>query len=92
MGNIEIRWTDYMKYRLGLRRFDIAVVEKILRYSSERYIDTSTGRLIAMGRHNRQLVMIPYEKEGNKLTPLTIHVTSRQQITFRIKSGRFGIE
>ncbi len=92
MGEIEIRWTDYMKYRIELRRFDIATVEQILRYSSERYIDTSTGRSVAVGRHDRRLVIIPYEREGNTLIPLTIHVTSRQQVKFRIKSGRFRNE
>ena len=44
-----IVWTEYMKYRLKLRGYDLATVEHILRYSSERYVDTVTGRLIAIG-------------------------------------------
>jgi hypothetical protein len=92
MDEAQIIWTDYMRYRLSLRGFDIAKVEQILRYSEERYIDATTRRLVAVGRHDRRLVMIPYEHEGNTLTPVTIHVTSRQQINFRVKSGRFRNE
>ena len=39
-----------------------------------------------------EYMMIPYELEGRTLTPVTIHVTSRQQINSRIKSGRFTNE
>jgi len=35
-----IVWTDYMKYRANLRGFDLAKIEDILRYSTERYFDT----------------------------------------------------
>jgi len=31
-------WTEYMKYRARLRGFDLARVEEIVRYSSERYL------------------------------------------------------
>ena len=92
MDEVTIVWSDYMKYRLRLRGFDLATVEHIVRYSNERYIDITTGRLVAVGKHDRRLVMIPYEREADRLTPVTIHVTSRQQIKFRVKSGRFGNE
>jgi hypothetical protein len=92
MEETTIVWTEYMKYRLKLRGYDLATVEHILRYSSEWYIDTVTGRVVAIGRHGRLLVMIPYERKGGTLTPVTIHVTSRQQINSRIKSGRFKNE
>ncbi|OGW03359.1 MAG: hypothetical protein A2889_08920 [Nitrospinae bacterium RIFCSPLOWO2_01_FULL_39_10] len=42
-----------------------------------------------IGKHDDRLVMIPYEKHENKITPVTIHVTTRQQINFRFKIGRF---
>ena len=92
MEEATIVWTEYMKYRLRLRGYDLATVEQILRYSSERYIDTVTGRLVAIGRHVNLLVMIPYERKERTLTPVTIHATSRQQINSRIKSGRFKNE
>lgn len=92
MEDSQIVWTDYMKYRLNLRGFDLGKVDRILRYSSERYIDMVTGRHIAVGKHKQFLVIIPYEIEGKSPIPVTIHVTSRQQINFRLKSGRFGNE
>ena len=92
MDEATIVWTEYMKYRLSLRGYDIATVEQILRYSSERYVDTVTGRVVAIGRHEELLVMIPYELKGRTLTPVTIHATSRQQINSRIKTWRFKNE
>ncbi len=62
MDEATIVWTEYMKYRLSLRGYDLATVEQILQYySSERYVDTVTGRVVAIGRHEKLLVMIPYE-------------------------------
>jgi hypothetical protein len=84
--------TEYMEYRLKLRGYDVATVEHILRYSSERYVDTVTGRLVVIGRHVKLLVMIPYERKGSTLTPVTIHATNRQQINSRLKSGRLKNE
>lgn len=92
MGEATTVWTEYMKYRLRLRGYDLATVEQILRYSSERYVDTVTGRLVAIGRHVNLLVMIPYERKGGTLTPVTIHATNRQQINSRLKSGRLKNE
>ena len=92
MEEAMIVWSEYMKYRLNLRGYDLATVEQILRYSSERYVDIVTGRVVAIGRHEKLLVMIPYELKGRTLTPVTIHAISRQQINSRIKSGRFNNE
>ena len=87
-----IIWTDYLKYRVQLRRFDLSHIESIVRFSEERYLDTTTGRNVVVGRHGKLLVMIPYDREDDTLTPVTIHATSRQQINFRVKSGRFTHE
>ena len=84
-----IEWADYMKYRVKSRGFELSKIENILRHSGERCFDTTTHRLIAIGKHDDRLVMIPYEKHENKITPVTIHVTTRQQINFRFKIGRF---
>jgi hypothetical protein len=89
MSEPEIRWTGYLKYRAKLRGFDLAGIERILRYSTERYMDTATGRRVVVGHHNRDLVLIPYERQGDVVVPVTVHVTSRKQIRFRVKSGRF---
>ena len=92
MEEVTIVWTEYMKYRLSLRGYVLTTVEQILRYSSERYMDTVTERVVAIGRHEKLLVMIPYELKVCTLTSVTIHATNRQQINSRIKSGRFKNE
>jgi len=88
-SHIEIIWTDYVKYRARLRGFDLANIEHIVRYSDERYLDTVTGRLIAVGRIDNLLVIIPCDTNQGSITPVTIHATTRQQINFRLKTGRF---
>jgi len=87
-----IIWTEYLQYRAELRGFDLARLERIIRHSSERYFDTVTGRTIVVGRHNKQLVMIPYEMDGDTVIPVTIHAITRQQIRFRLRTGRFTNE
>lgn len=82
-------FTDYIKYRSTLRGFNLDKVENILRYSQEKYFDVETQRKIVIGKHNDNLVMIPYEIEKENIIPVTIHVTTRQQIKFRLKTGRF---
>lgn len=89
---MNIIWTDYMKYRGRLRGFELSLVEDIVRYSSERYIDMETQRLVVVGRYNERLVLIPYEREDQDVTPVTIHVTTRQQINFRLRTGRYRNE
>lgn len=83
-----IIWSDYFRYKITLRRFDLAIIEEIVRYSGERYYDALTGRMIVIGRYDNRLVMIPYEQIENQITPITIHVTTRQQIRFRLMNGR----
>lgn len=87
-----IIWTDYMRFRAALRGFDLAKLEEIIRHSTERYIDSETGRLVVIGRHGQQLVMIPYETSEERITPITVHATTRQQIRLRVKTGRFTHE
>lgn len=88
-SHVEIVWTDYMKYRARLRGFDLAKIEHIVRYSIERYRDTVTERLITVGRIDDLLVMVPCDAEQGSITPVTIHATTRQQINFRLRTGRF---
>jgi hypothetical protein len=78
-----------MRYRARLRGFDLAKIEDIVRYSGERYFDTVTGRSVVVGRYDNMLVMIPYETDEDAITPITIHATTRQQINFRLRTGRF---
>lgn len=89
---IEIVWTDYVQHRARLRGFDLARIEHIVRYSPERYFDAATGRAVAVGRHGDTLVAVPYEAGDRTLTPVTVHATTRQQISFRLRTGRFTNE
>jgi hypothetical protein len=82
-------FSDYIKYKAASRGFELEQIEQILRYSEERYFDTATHRMIAVGKHDNRLVMIPYETDVDTIMPVTIHATTRQQIKFRLKTGRF---
>lgn len=84
-----IIWTSYLRYRAEQRGFDLDIIEDILRFSSERYYDVETNRTVVVGKHNSQLLLIPYEHNDNSITPITVHVTTRQQIRFRLNNGRF---
>jgi hypothetical protein len=86
---MEIVWTGYLRYRAKIREFDLPILEKIVRFGNERYFDSSTGRRVVIGRHKGSLVMIPYERDGDVMTPVTVHTTSRKQVHFRLNSGRF---
>ena len=89
---LRILWTDYLQYRLKLRDFDINRVERILRHGDERYLDTATEKMIAVGKHDSRLVLIAYDAtEENQIIPTTIHATTRQQVNNRLKSGRFQL-
>jgi hypothetical protein len=86
---LEIIWTDYLKYRAELRGFDLAEIEQVVRHSGERYFDTETRRLVVVGRVSDALAIIPCDVSQDAITPVTIHVTTRQQVNFRLKTGRF---
>ena len=81
-----------MQYRAALRGFDLEKIEAIVRYSPERYLDKSTGRQIAVGQHGKTLVVVPYEADDETITPITVHATTRQQINFRLVSGRYSYD
>ena len=89
---ISITWSEYMRYRTTVRGFDLDKVEEILRFGLERYFDTETRRSVVVGRHQERLVIIPYEKDGNLVKPVTVHAITRQQIRFRQRTGRFQDE
>ncbi|MCI0698718.1 hypothetical protein L0337_42805 [candidate division KSB1 bacterium] len=72
-----------------MREFDLAKIENIVKASPERYSDTATGRRVAVGRRDNKLVMVPYEADENLITPVTVHVTTREQINLRVGTGKF---
>lgn len=92
MGELHIEWTEYLQYRAVERGFDLVRIEEIVRYSPERYIDNATGRLVAIGKQDKVLLMVPYEIVANRIRPITVHATTRTQIDARRASGRFTNE
>jgi hypothetical protein len=86
---MDVAWTDYFRYRATLRGFDLGRIEEIVKHTTERYVDTATDRRIAVGRCGKTLVLVPYETSNEVITPITIHVTTRRQIAFRVQTGRF---
>jgi hypothetical protein len=88
-GKTTIVWSAYMKFRAIQRGYVITRIEEIVRYADERYFDTVTRRVVVVGKHDDRLVIIPIERVGDSVTPVTIHATTRQQIRFRLRSGRF---
>ena len=89
---MRVGWTSYIKYKARLRGFNLARIEEIVKHSVERYFDTETGRRVVIGHHDGILVVVPYEANQDLITPITIHATTRQQIRFRIQSGRYTLE
>lgn len=46
--------------------------------------------MVVVGKQGKSLVTIPYEVgEDGAVIPVTVHATTRQQINYRIKSGRY---
>jgi len=88
-ADAQVIWTDYLRYRAHTRGFDLTLIERLLRFTSNRHFDTVTRRWVVIGRHGSRLVMVPYDQEQNSITPVTIHIITRQQITFRLRTGRF---
>jgi hypothetical protein len=91
MEETQIQWSEYMLYRIKERGYDAAKVEEIIRHSAERYTDTESGRTVIVGRHDELLVLIPIEMDGSTIIPITVHAITRQQIRFRLQTGRFQV-
>ena len=91
MEETQIQWPEYMLYRMKERGYEASKVEDIIRHSAERYTDTQTRRTVIVGRHDELLVLIPIEVEGSAIIPITVHAITRQQIRFRLQSGRFRV-
>ena len=82
-------WTAYLQHRARLRGFDLAEIERIVRFSEERYFDTLTQRTVVIGRNREQLLLVAYEQKQETIIPITVHVTTRQQVVFRLRTGRY---
>ena len=81
--------SDYLKYRCKTRGFNLSIIDDIIKHSEERFFDTESGRNMMVGRHKKTLVIIPYDENESTICPITVHAISRQQIKFRLTTGRF---
>jgi hypothetical protein len=52
-------FTEYLKYRAEIRGYDLGRIEDILKFSTKWYFDAITNRVIAIGKHDNRLVMVP---------------------------------
>jgi hypothetical protein len=86
---LRIVWTNYMQYRAKIRGYDLKRLEEIVTGSTERYFDIETGTAVIVGRYDKKLVLIPFEVSEDRVTPITVHATTRQQINLRLRTGRF---
>jgi hypothetical protein len=90
---MKIEYSDHLENRLVLRRIDRNLPERIFEQAQERYLDTSTGHLIAVMNidlYNKQRdVMIAYITDEKRTTLLTIHPLKYGQKENRILSGRW---
>jgi hypothetical protein len=88
----QVVFTEYFRFRAELRSYSLAVIERLLRESPERYFDTESRRHIVVGRHDERLVMVAYERDGLSVRAVTVHAVSRQQVRLRVNSGRLKHE
>lgn len=89
---MEVEWLPYMQHRAAEREFELDRLEQIVRFSNERYLDTSTGRYVAIGKHDNRLVLVAYEMGEGTYRPVTVHLTTRTQVFARLKAGRYANE
>ena len=90
MSAKQVVLSNYLQYRAAQRGFDLERVEEIVRFESERYVDMDSGRRVVVGRQKAALLLIPYDEDEATITPVTVHVTTRKQIRFRLSTGRFA--
>lgn len=73
-----------------------SIFRTLRKFSDAVPSDTMTlllERLVVVGKDSKVMIMIPYEAdEESTITPITIHATNRQQIRYRVKSGRYQNE
>lgn len=80
---MRIVWTAYMKYKSKLRGFNLLQIEDVINSSSERYLDTITGRRVIVGKYESKLILIPYEMDENSVINCPHHDASTNQFSYK---------
>jgi len=88
-----IRYSDHLQFRLHLREINSTLPEKIYRSAKEKYYDTATDLLVAVGavRYKGTIrdIAVTYREEYNEVLLITIHPLKQHQKENRIQTKRW---
>ena len=91
--DMKVEYSKHIEARLRLREIAHELPKQIFEETSERYLDTATGHLVAvmhMPLYDRtREVMVAYVIDEDCATLLTIHPLKDGQKASRIRSGRW---
>jgi hypothetical protein len=90
---MQIEYSEHIKTRLGLRRIEHGLPQRIFEEAEERYFDNDTGHFIAVMQvslyNKSREVMVAYVIEQDCAILLTIHPLKEGQKESRINAGRW---
>lgn len=90
---MRIRYADHLQGRLTLRQIPPELVETVYREARERFRDTATGYLIAVGRRvvagRERDVIVVYEEEPEGVVLITFHPLRESEKARRRAGGRW---
>ncbi|OGC04196.1 hypothetical protein A2276_06280 [candidate division WOR-1 bacterium RIFOXYA12_FULL_43_27] len=90
-----IKYSNHLRERIRLRELPYNLAKDVLIFAVERYYDTATHYLVAVGKNKykkkmRDLAVIYREDAASKiLEAITIHPLKHGQKENRIKTGRW---
>lgn len=88
-----ITYTPHLLFRLKLREISYDLPEQVFTNSREKYFDTETEHVLAVGSllykgPMREFVVV-YEEEKEHIRLITIHPLKPYQKSHRLRSGRW---
>ncbi len=88
-----IRYSNHLRFRLGIRNIPYDLAKDIYNYSTEHYYDTITKYYIAVDtvkykRKHREMAVI-YKEKMEIIEIITIHPLKRGQKENRLRRGRW---
>lgn len=88
-----IRYSDHLTFRLSVREIDYDLPANIYHASKEKYYDTATDLLIAVGKtlHKgayREFA-VTYRETDDEILLITIHPLKQHQKENRIQTNRW---
>jgi len=90
-----IKYSSHLRERIRIRELPYDLAKDILIFATERYYDTMTHHLVAIGKGKykgkiREFVVVYREDPLNKVVEvITIHPLKLDQKENRIKKGRW---